>query len=201
MLGKEIWSIILAAGKSERMGSCKPLLTIAGTTFIEHLFTAFKDSDIGENLRIIIGFQAEKILSSTSIPERFFILNENYEGGQLSSLKVGIEALKYLEPDGILVHPVDHPLLKVITINALLQAFNEKEKLIVAPRYRGERGRPVIFSWKLIPEILLLSSDSKPRDIISRHQEEMFLLDVDDEGILLGINTPEDYQKVLKNAQ
>lgn len=242
-----IWAILLAAGKSERMGRLKPLLPFRGKTFLEVLFDTFKSSTIGKNIRIVLGYQAEAILSTSSIPEDYFTINRNFEKGQLSSLKAGIESIQQLEqeeiiscedaepeevttryrlkpegvmtrqglePEGILVHPVDHPLLQAETVDLLVKAFHSKihekkrkqitgegGKVIVAPRYRGERGRPVIFSWDMAPEMLSLPPDSRPRDLIDKYGNALLLVDVDDEGVTFGVNDPEDYEKLVRKQK
>src|SRR5260370_39603214 len=110
---KRLEGIILAAGESRRMGYPKPLLTIAGRTFIEHIAETMLA--VVPRLVIVLGAHRDRVRAAIPHDARIAIVeNSNYARGQLSSLKAGLSALQS-DASGALLHLGDHPLVKVET--------------------------------------------------------------------------------------
>jgi CTP:molybdopterin cytidylyltransferase MocA len=106
----------------------------------------------------------------------------------LSSLQCGLAAISE-EVDAFLFTPVDLPKINKETVEQLAQAAGSAP--IVIPRCHGRRGHPVLMDASLRTE--LLAASGSPRDIVDRHADQVRYLDVEDDGILVDVDTPEEY--------
>jgi CTP:molybdopterin cytidylyltransferase MocA len=146
-------AIILSAGASSRMGRPKALLPYREATFLEHLLHVTRHPRVGLT-RVVLGAGAEEIRTIAKLDTSTVVLNPDWQQGQLSSICAGIRSLSGIQTDGILLCPVDHPLVTANLISDLIGRFYENQKSIVLPTYKGRRGHPVIFSNKLYGELL-----------------------------------------------
>jgi molybdenum cofactor cytidylyltransferase len=130
------------------------------------------------------------------------VINPDYKQGQLSSLAAAIRSIEAgsdLERvDGILVHLVDHPYINADLVNIMIDRFYETKKLIVVPRFQGRRGHPVIFSRALFPELLAAGIDQGAKPVVHAHRDDTLEIDTADEGVLVDIDTPEEYRLHIK---
>jgi molybdenum cofactor cytidylyltransferase len=195
---KRVEGLILAAGKSQRMGSPKPLLRIFGRTFLEHIALEARQSEL-IGLKIILGHQADLILKSLPRFEADVIVNPDYEQGQLSSLTKGLKALEGCPIDGVMLFLIDHPFISRDVINQLIQSFSEHGQPIVIPTFRGKRGHPLIFGRELFSELSNAPLDQGAVTVVRKHQERVFSVEVEQEGVLIDIDTPEAYQEFVVN--
>src|SRR5438105_2241528 len=135
-----IAAIVLAAGKSERMGRPKALLPIRGTTFLENILSAISQSSI-EHTVVVVGHHRNEIAERLDLPDVVF--NPDYEQGMITSFQAGIRALPP-GTRGALLFLVDHPIVESATIESLVAAFVPGR--IVLPVFEGRRGHPVLFA-------------------------------------------------------
>lgn len=191
----KISAIVLAAGKSERMGTPKPLLAIIGTTFLETVIKNLKRAGL-EEIIIVLGYKAEEIRSHLPAGVKS-VVNENYERGQLSSLKVGLRLLPS-DTDGFLMVLVDHPLVAKATYRAIIELL-AKGAPIILPKYKGKRGHPVGFSTAYIKELMDAPEDIGARFVIKNNIDNLVELPVDDRNVCFNINTVEDYERCIKD--
>ena len=189
----KISAIVLAAGKSERMGTPKPLLTIGGSTFLETIVENLKSAGLKEII-VVLGYKAEEIRSHLPTGVKS-VINDNYERGQLSSLKVGLNLLSP-DTDAFLMVLVDHPLVAKATYRAIVDQL-AKGAPIVLPKYRGKRGHPVGFSTAYIKELMDAPEDIGARFVIKNNIDNLVELPVDDRNVTFNINTEEDYEKCI----
>lgn len=196
----DVRGIILAAGKSERMGSPKCLLPIGDKTFLEHVYLQAQAGGLTD-VRIVLGHDAGRILDRYPQLPSQVIVNVEFEKGQLSSLLRGLSALENSPVDAIMVLLVDHPFVTGEVIRKLVQRFCEDSPPIVIPTCRGRRGHPVIFSRVLFPELKSAQLSEGAASVVRKHAHEIVQLDVGDEGVLIDIDTPEAYREyMLKRA-
>jgi len=191
----KISAIVLAAGKSERMGTSKPLLTIGGSTFLNIIIESLKRAGL-EEIIIVLGYKAEEIRSHLPTGVKS-VVNENYERGQLSSLKVGLRLLPS-DTDGFLMVLVDHPLVAKATYRAIIELL-AKGAPIVLPKYKGKRGHPVGFSTAYIKELMDAPEDIGARFVIKNNIDSLVELPVEDRNVCFNINTVEDYERCIKD--
>jgi molybdenum cofactor cytidylyltransferase len=186
---------ILAAGESRRMGSPKVLVPFKGVSFVQHLVNATRHSRIGTT-RIVLGAGADEIGSQLGVDQSMILVNPDWERGQLSSVQAVIRSL----PDGtegMILCPVDHPLVSANLIAQLIHQFDANGAPIVLPAFRGKRGHPVIFRASLYPELLAASPDVGARQVVWAHPQEIEEVPTEEEGVVLNLNDPEILKKAM----
>ena len=172
------------------MGYPKPLLIIDGTTFIEKIIATMLD--VVPRLVVVLGAHAERIRRAIPHDERIVIVeNPNYSRGQLSSLKIGLDAV---QPDaaGALVHLADHPIVRVESFRAVVDSFERTRKPIVIARSNGQRGHPVIFARSIFAELQNAPESEGARHVVNADASRIEYVDLNDPGINLDLDTPAD---------
>ncbi len=185
---------ILAAGESRRMGSPKALASIHGKTFVQHLLDATRHPRIGLT-RIVLGADADKIRSSLMLAADSIVLNREWQLGQLSSIHAAIRSLPDGATEGLILCPVDHPLISPGLVAELIAEFDSSGKRIVVPVFHGRRGHPVVFRSDLYAELLAASPDVGARQVLWAHESEAAEIPTEEEGVVLNLNHPEILQK------
>jgi CTP:molybdopterin cytidylyltransferase MocA len=188
-------AVILSAGASSRMGRPKALLPYREGTFLEHLIEVTRHPRVGVT-RVVLGAGAEVIRSLGKLDPAIVVLNLAWEEGQLSSVWAGLRSLEGIETDGILLCPVDHPLVTATLVGELIERFYEEKKSVVLPTYKGQRGHPVIFSSALYAELLGAPADKGARSVVWAHGTDVLEVPTDEEGVVLNLNDPD----MLKRA-
>jgi len=180
------------------MGSPKALLELEGETFLDRLIGML--SSVCSPVFVVLGHDAETIRGGLRRRgEAKFVLNSNYEQGQLSSLQAGLAVLPP-DADGVLFTPVDYAGVRASTVQAIAGRFQcrENNELFVVPRSGQRRGHPVCCARAVIPEFLALPDGTQAREVVRRHVERTCYVDVEDPGILEDANDPESYQRLLE---
>jgi molybdenum cofactor cytidylyltransferase len=191
---KHLEGIILAAGESRRMGYPKPLLKIAGQTFIERIAESMLT--VVPRLVVVLGAHSDRVRAAIPRDGRIVIVeNPNYSRGQLSSLKVGLSAIL---PDstGALVHLGDHPMVRVETFQAIADSYNQLGNQIVIARHEGHRGHPVIFDRAIFGELRSAPEEEGARHVVNADALRVAYVDLNDPGINLDLDTPSDLKRV-----
>ena len=183
-------AVILSAGASSRMGRPKALLPYREGTFLEHLIKVTRHPRIGVT-RVVLGAGADEIRTIAKLDESIVVLNPNWEQGQLSSICAGIRSVENLGTEGIVLCPVDHPLVSARLVGDLIRQFYLNKKSVVLPTYNGRRGHPVIFSSALYAELLEAPADKGARAVVWAHSAEVLGVPTDEEGVVLNINDPD----------
>jgi len=182
--------ILLAAGESRRMGYPKPLLIIDGKTFIEKIAATMLA--VVPRLVVVLGAHADRIRRAIPHDQRIVIVeNPNYSRGQLSSLKIGLGAVR---PDaaGAILHLADHPIVRVESFRAIVDSFERARKPIVIARSAGQRGHPVIFDRSIFAELQSAPEGEGARHVVNADASRVEYADLDDPGINLDLDTPTD---------
>lgn len=123
------------------------------------------------------------------------VVNDDPASDMAGSVRAGLAAAPPGVP--ILVCPADHPLVAPATIAEVIAGGVSSGGSIIIPTYHGRRGHPAFFPRDLINE---LSSGGTLRDVIARHGDAVRLLAVDDEGVVLDMDTEQDYRELLRKA-
>jgi molybdenum cofactor cytidylyltransferase len=191
--------IILAAGKSSRMGRTKALLPISeNETFLDRVTHTLREAGV-EEVIVVVGADAaavRKAVWRSRTPPRV-VENPNYEIGQLSSLVAGLKTIDRPGVTGALVTLIDVPLVSSATVRTLLQEFKAGGALIVRPASKGRHGHPVIFDRALFDEFRRANPAEGAKEVIRAYSAEQLNVEVDDEGAFTDIDTPEDYKRLL----
>ena len=188
----QIAAILLAAGRSSRMGPRHKLLIPGqdGTPMVARV----ADTLLATPLRPIIavlGHRAPEIDAALGPRPITRVEAPDYQSGLSASLRAGIAALP---PDtqAALVVLGDMPLVTPAAIARLLDAYDPVEgRLIVAPTHEGHLGNPVLWDRRFFPEILALQGDRGARSLLAEHAEHLVTVPMDDDAVLRDIDTPE----------
>jgi molybdenum cofactor cytidylyltransferase len=187
-----IAAIVLAAGKSERMGSPKALLNLGGRTFLERILDAISQSSIGRTV-VVVGRHRDEI--HAAFPGLPLVFNPIWEQGMTTSFQAGIRALPP-DIDGAILFLVDHPMVELTTIHALVERL--KPGGIVVPVHEGRRGHPVAFSKAALDEVLALGPDEGANMVVRRDPARVVEAPANAPGILCDIDTAEQYDALRK---
>lgn len=186
-------AVILSGGASRRMGSPKALLPYQGRPFLEHLLDIANHPRIGVR-RVVLGPDAEAISSQVPLAKEEIVLNAEWERGQISSIQAAIRSLP-ASTEGLLLCPVDHPLVSAALVSDLIEAFDAEHPAIVLPIYEGRRGHPVIFAARLYDALLSAPEDKGARAVVWAHANEIAEVSTEEEGCVLNLNDPSAFQK------
>ena len=189
-------AVILAAGESRRMGQPKALLPYRGGTFLTHLLSCTRHPKIGVT-RVVVGAHAEEISRATGVAAEEIVFNAEWARGQLSSIQAAVRALEGLVTDGMLLCPVDHPLVTGELIGEQIGNFYSSRKMIVVPKYAGRRGHPMIFSSALYAELIAAPEDLGARAVVWAHAADVLEVPTEEEGVVLNLNDPETLARAL----
>jgi molybdenum cofactor cytidylyltransferase len=186
-------AVILSGGASRRMGSPKALLPYQGRPFLEHLLDIAAHPRIGVR-RVVLGPDADAISAQVSLEKDEIVINPEWQRGQISSIQAAIRSLPP-HTEGLLLCPVDHPLVSAALVGDLIEAFEKNHPAIVLPIYEGRRGHPVIFAARLYDELLNAPEDKGARAVVWAHSGEISEVATTEEGCVLNLNDPEAFRK------
>jgi molybdenum cofactor cytidylyltransferase len=179
--------VILAAGLSTRAGSFKPELPLGDRTVIQRAVESM--AVVARHIYVVVGWKAERVQELLeAYPQVVLVPNPYYREGMFSSVQAGIA---HVRADRFFLLPGDHPAVHEQTFHRLLLAPGE----IIIPTYRGRKGHPVLIDSQCVPEIRAQPTHSSLRDFIAMRGSTT--VEVQDRGILLDVDTPEDYQALL----
>ena len=196
-----ISAIVLAAGASARMGEPKALLKIGEKTFLQHIIDVLHSACILDTV-IVLGNDAVEIQNTLDWFQGKVVINDNWQQGQLSSIIAGMNMLDGTDLHGVMISPVDHPLISQGLLVDLLQTFWKSKKKIVLPVYDQKRGHPVIFSKELFDELKSAPINVGARFVVRQHSNDVAELVTTEEGVVQNIDTPEDYEmKILSRLK
>jgi molybdenum cofactor cytidylyltransferase len=190
-----IAGLILAAGESSRMGKDKALLAYHGGSFLETAIATLRSAGVAP-IVAVLGHHAEEIRRRTHLEDVQVVVNEYYSLGQTSSLQAGSRAAANSETEAIVLWLVDHPAVTAETVRELIRQFRESYAPLVIPRYKGERGHPVLIARTLFKELLQLPPGEGANTVIRKHRDETRWVEVDDPGVRLDIDDPGAYLRL-----
>ena len=173
--------ILLSAGSSSRFGGPKALAVLDQTPVIEHLQNVLISSNVFEVI-VVLGAASEKIEPHLLNHKKITCVhNKDYHLGQMSSFKIGLGKVSQ-KSLGVMLLPIDYPLVKIKTINALCQYFLESHPAALIPTYQDRKGHPPIFHANLIPQLSALANSTG----LNVFEEEM-----KSKTVLYPVNDPE----------
>ena len=191
-------AVILAAGMSTRMGSPKALLDLDGRPLICRILDTLRKRDQIGQVIIVTGHESDRIRKAVTDSGVAFVHNADYQtGGMLSSVKAGIGAVAKGTEAFFLVL-LDQPLVRAETLISMTLGWQSKPTSLVVPRHMGKRGHPILVATRRANSVLSLPAGSSLRDFVAQCRDETVEVEVTDPGVLSVMDTPEDYQTVLR---
>jgi len=191
--------VVLAGGRSARMGSPKALLDFRGLPFVVRILEALEALEVKTRV-VVVGPDAPRIRPALAGHECLIVENSDVEGGPIASLRAALRVLQAVQPSAALVWPVDLPHVRVTTVERLIETFRRDPAPAVVPTFAERRGHPVLWGAGLFEE--LLTSDAATqhgaRAVLHAHAAEISPVAVDDPAVIDDLNTPEDYERLVR---
>ncbi|MBB1091143.1 NTP transferase domain-containing protein [Rhodopseudomonas palustris] len=196
--GRNVAAIVLAAGRSTRMGGPNKLLAeLNGTPLVRIVAEQVMASKASRAI-VVTGHQADKVEAALSGLDVSFVHNPAFAEGLASSVKAGIAAVAD-DADGAVVCLGDMPLIDSLLIDRLIGAFDpDRGGLIVVPVADGRRGNPVLWSRRFFSELMTLDGDIGARHLIAKHGEAVTEVPVDGHAAFLDIDTPQALEEARR---
>jgi len=188
--GRRLAAIVLAAGRSTRMGGPNKLVAeISGLPLVRIAAEQALRSR-ARPVIVVTGHQRERVEAALKGLDVTIVHNPDFAGGLSTSLKAGIAAVP-ADADGAIVCLGDMPQVDAAMIDRLLAAFDpEKGALIVVPTIDGKRGNPVVWSRRFFPELAVLEGDTGARHLIATYPEAVTEVTVGT-AALIDVDTPD----------
>jgi len=194
-----ISAILLAAGESNRMGQPKQLMPFGQITIVERTIDNLLNSAVSETI-VVLGYKDEEIRKTIAGKPIKIAMNPDYQQGMSTSIIAGLKQVDK-RARAVLIALGDQPFVNSQTITSLVEAFIANNRGILIPVYQGRRGNPVIFAIEYKGELLNLKGDVGGREIIKLHPDDVLEVAVDCEGVLLDIDTMENYTPITLNPE
>lgn len=187
-----ISAILLAAGKSRRMGRSKPLLPLGDRPLVRHCLDALLDGGVGD-LYLVIGTCGDAVAEAALDLPVTVVRNPDPDGDMAGSVRCALQSIP-ADRQGILISLVDHPLVTAGTIVTLCLEHARQPDKIIVPTYLGRRGHPTLFPRSVLAE---LEATATLRDIVNLDSDRVLYIPVEDDGTLLDLDTPEEYCRAV----
>lgn len=164
-------AIVLAGGSSKRLGSPKQLVDLDGRPMLEVVVESVNSWPV-DLVLVILGSEAETILDRVDLGEAIAVINEGWDEGIASSIRVGLDVLSR-EPgwERVLIVLGDQPKIPSDVPERLLAVAAESSRPAVVPVYRYERGNPVLFHRGLWPRLMTMEGDAGASALLRTHPE------------------------------
>jgi molybdenum cofactor cytidylyltransferase len=189
-------AVILAAGRSSRMGRPKALLPHRNdsTTFVQYLVDQARTAPLAPIL--VVGRSDVALSDEVSRAGATFVVNPDPDRGQLSSLLVALDMVES-ETDAIVVIPVDAPAITAEVIRAVVERAADTNAAIVRTVHAGTHGHPVLFKRHLFNELRAADPAQGARAVVRADPTRVADVEVDDPSIVIDVDTREDYERLF----
>jgi molybdenum cofactor cytidylyltransferase len=189
--GRRVAAIVLAAGRSTRMGGANKLTAEIGGKPLVRAVTEQALASRARPVLVVTGHQQQAVTAALAGLPVKFVHNPDYEQGLSTSLKAGIVAVP-ADVDGAVVCLGDMPQVSATLIDRMIEAFDpERGALIAVPTVDGKRGNPVIWSRRFFPDLSALEGDVGARHLIGTYADGVVEVPDTGQGAVLDIDTPD----------
>jgi molybdenum cofactor cytidylyltransferase len=178
------------------MGRLKQLLSLGNKTVIRHCLDTILLSGI-KDIIVVAGERADEMINVLEGLPVKVARNPYLESDMAESVRIGLGEVN-TGSSGVLVCLSDHPLVKAETLLTLIHIHREDPERVIVPMFSGRRGHPTLFPRPVIGEI---RDAPTLRDIVYRIPERMRVVEVQDEGVVLDMDTPEDYRRIMEKLR
>jgi molybdenum cofactor cytidylyltransferase len=194
--GRRVAAVVLAAGRSTRMGGPNKLLAEIGGRPLVRIAVEQALASRARPVAVVTGHQRSEVEAALKGLPVTFTHNPDYAQGLSTSLKAGIAALP-AEVDGAIVCLGDMPQVDAALIDRLIAAFDpEKGALVVVPTIAGKRGNPVVWSRRFFGDLGRLDGDVGARHLIAAYPEAVAEVAVTGRAALIDVDTPDALRAV-----
>lgn len=195
----DLAGVVLAAGRSARMGSPKALLDFLGVPFIVRILEALQALEVKTRV-VVLGPDAPRIQPAIAAHDCMIVENPEPETGPIASLRGALRALQPLQPRAVLVWPVDLPHVRVSTVERVMEAHRHNPDRVIVPTFAERRGHPVIWASTLFAELLENRTATREgaRAVLRSQEGQVITVAGDDPAVIDQVNTPEDYERLIR---
>ena len=188
---RRIAAVVLAAGRSTRMGGPNKLLAEIGRRPLVRIAAEEALKSRAKPVIVVSGHQRADVEQALAGLPLSVVHNPDFADGLGTSLKAGIAAVP-ADADGAIVLLGDMPQVDAGLINRLITAFDpDRGALVVVPTFEGKRGNPVLWSRRFFPDLMGIEGDVGARHLIRRYGEAVVEAPVDGKAALTDVDTPE----------
>ena len=188
--------VILAAGLSSRMERPKPLLNVGSMTFLERAILTLRAAGCRRTW-VVVNATEDGTAEAARKHDVEVVLNAQPESEPVDSVRLVLEQL----PDdvaAVVVLPVDLPLISEETVTAVVRSFRENPGRLILPFHNGVAGHPVLIGRDLFGDIMTRPLEEGLRSLIMESARTLREVKVVDPGILIDIDTPDDYWRFIE---
>ncbi len=193
--------IVLAAGDSTRMGRPKALLDWGGVPMVDHVLGVAAQAGCSR-FHVVLGKDAAAIQEGAKLRDANVIVNQQPERGQVSSLKLALQAQDF-STDCCICWPVDVPLVTPTDVRALIAAYGQWRASLMRifiPTHDGRRGHPMLVDIGFRQPFMELKGNESSRKVIDDNHTQVKEVPVDNPGVLADIDTPDEYRSALARS-
>lgn len=187
-----VTAIVLAAGRSVRMGRQKLLMPWGDSTVIEHVLEAITSATVAGTV-VVTGEHSPEVGEKARAFGANVAVNPDVDAGMLSSVRVGLREAD-AEAAGFLVALGDMPAISTDIVNRLIDVHGKGAKIAV-PLVHGKRGHPLIFDGQYRDEVLTQFDDEGLRGLLRVHEDKVVEVPLDELGAVVDIDTPDEYER------
>jgi len=188
-----ISAVVLAAGKSSRMGQPKMVLPWGHTTVIGKVITTLMDAGLN-NLHVVTGDNQISLENGLKGFPIEFVFNPDFaEGEMISSVQIGLKSL-LVKSEAALIVLGDQPQIETHVVLAIMDSYLSTRSEIIVPSYQMHRGHPWLVDKSLWSEIFELKQTDTIQNFLRQHQEKINYISVNTPSIIQDIDTPEEYK-------
>jgi len=188
-----ICAVVLAAGRSERMGTQKLLLPLGGKPLIARVVDEISHSHV-EHVFVVIGRAGERLRAALTDKSVHLVENPDDASDMLGSVRCGLRALP-TDCEAVLAVLGDQPGITRRLVDELIRRFRASESRIIVPTCNGHRGHPVLFSARYFEELLNGYNGDGLRGFLDAHTAEVSSVALPNSDGLEDMDTPADYQR------
>jgi molybdenum cofactor cytidylyltransferase len=186
-------AIVLAAGKSSRMGTNKLLLEVGGKRVLDHILSKLSPLPT----IVVLGNRPDDIRELAEAQGATTVYNPDYEKGMTSSFQTGLSALSE-DIEAVFMVLSDTFGFKPELLSEMVTMMEENvDALIISPVYQSKRGHPVLFRRTVLDEVLTIGEDETMKDVINRHESSHFYVE-SNIWATIDLDTPEDLERIRK---
>ena len=199
--GKEVAAVVLAAGRSTRMGAVNKMIAEIGGKPLVRIAAEQALASKASPVIVVTGHEREKVEAALKGLNVRFANNPDYAEGLGTSLRTGVASVP-TEADGAVILLGDMPQIDAKLIDRLIAAFDPAQgALVVVPTIEGRRGNPVIWARRFFPELMAVTGDVGARHIIANVAEAVAEVSVTDPAITVDVDTPDVLARISEAAR
>src|SRR5947209_5341418 len=189
---ESIAAVLLAAGRSRRMGAFKPLLPFGGVSVVEACVANLRAAGAREVV-VVVGYRAEDVRAALAhLPQVRFAVNDDAESEMGVSVARGVEAVSE-DAASLLVALVDQPAMPHAVVESLIEARDRTGARLVVPEWEGRGGHPVLVDMTFREELLRVASRGGLRALFKAHRGEGLRVHAESPFVARDMDTWDDY--------